>query len=189
MSNLVYALFTEPALADKALGALLDRGAFKEHLTAIFPSDHLSSSSDKTAVEQVTDGITTTTAADAASGATKGAGAGLVIGALAALASLTIPGVGLVTGGGALAMALTGLAGTAVGGAVAGGVAGYLQDQGVPARLAQDSEAALKNGQAIVGVQLPTGELGEFEVREILSKYGAHSYWYSGERPVTVTPA
>ena len=79
MNNLVYALFTEPALADKALGALLDHGAQKEHLTAIFPSDHLSKNSEKTAVEQVTDGVTTTTAADAASGATKGAGAGLVI--------------------------------------------------------------------------------------------------------------
>ena len=187
MTHSIFAFFSDPNYADRALGALLDRGAKAEQLTAIFPHDHIRKHSQRTAVEQVTDGITTTTGADAISGATTGVGAGLFVGAMAAIASLSIPGFGLVTGGGALATALAALAGTAVGGGIAGGVAGYLEDQGVPTRLAQDSEAALKNGQAIVGIQVPTGDLGEFEVREILSKYGANSYWYSGDAAVPVS--
>lgn len=176
MTSTLYASFADAHLAEKALGALLDHGAKKEDLTAMFPAGYLREDSDKTAVEQATDGITTTTGADAASAAGKGAGAGLVVGAIAALASLVIPGFGIVTGGGALATALAGLAGTTVGGAIAGGVAGYLQDQGVPEKIALDSEKALKNGNAIVIVSYPTGDLGEFEIREIFNKYSAETY-------------
>ncbi len=42
-----------------------------------------------------------------------------------------MPGVGLVVGGGALALAIGGALGTTAAGAVAGGMAGYLKDQGV----------------------------------------------------------
>lgn len=172
----LYSKFSDASLAEKALGALVDRGADIKDITAMFPPDYQSRDPKVTSAEQAASGITTTTGADAASGAGKGAGIGLGLGALAALASLTIPGFGLVTGGSALVAALTGVAGATVGGAVAGGVAGYLQDQGVPARIALDSEAALKNGSAILSVDAPTGKLGEFEILEILSKYHAESY-------------
>ena len=177
MSISLYANFADAAHAEKALGALLDRGAKVEDLNAFFPADYFKKNDgEHTDAEKATSGITTTTGADAAAGAGKGAGVGLGLGALAAVASLLIPGFGLVTGGGALATALAGVAGATFAGAAAGGVAGFLQDQGIPERIALDSEQALKNGHALVIVNTPTGKLGEFEVREILNKYHAVEY-------------
>ena len=185
MRPTIYAVFEDSSQAEKALGALLDRGAVKEDIVAILPAERLDPKSGKPAAEQATSGITTTTGADAASGAGKGAGAGLAVGAVAAIASLAIPGFGIVTGGSALATALAGVLGATAGGALAGGVAGFLQDQGVPERIALDADAALKNGQGIISLQYPSGRLGEFEMREIFSKYGANSYWRHGhETPV-----
>ena len=176
MQVTLYTRFQDASLAEKALGALTDHGAELKDLAAIFPTGYQSADPKTTPVEKATSGVTTTTGADAASGAAKGAGIGLGLGAVAAVASLFIPGFGIVTGGAALATALAAMAGTAAGGAVAGGVAGFMQDQGVPERVALDSEEAIKNGSAIVSVACPTGKLGEFEVLEILSKYHAESY-------------
>jgi len=118
-------------------------------------------------------GISTTTGADAGSGAMKGAAIGLGVGALAALASIFIPGVGLVMGGGALAAALGGAAGTTAAGAAAGAVTGYLKDQGVDAQVASDYDAAIQNGGALLAVTVPSNDIDEGRVQEILSKYGA----------------
>jgi hypothetical protein len=73
-------------------------------------------------------------------------------------------------------MALGGVAGATAGGAFAGGVAGYLKDQGVGERIALDTERALKNGSAILAVECPRGKLSEPDVRNILSKYHAESF-------------
>lgn len=118
-------------------------------------------------------GISTTTGADAGSGAMKGAGIGLGLGILAGIASLFVPGVGLVVGGGALAAALGGAAATTAAGAVAGGVTGYLKDQGVDAHIAEDYDNVVKNGGALLAVTVPSGNVDEARVREILGKYGA----------------
>lgn len=118
-------------------------------------------------------GITTTTAKDAGSGAVKGAGVGLGVGAAAALVSLLVPGVGLVIGGGALAAALAGVAATTAGGAVAGGVVGYLKDQGVEETTAREYASAVEGGGALLSVRLPSDDVSEQEVRDLLLKYGA----------------
>jgi hypothetical protein len=119
------------------------------------------------------EGISTTTPGDAAAGAAKGAGLGLGVGVLAALASIAIPGFGLVAGGGALAIAIAGAAGATAAGAIAGGVYGYLKDQGVPDQVAMDYNRAYQHGSAILAVTVPSNNVGEATVREILSKYGA----------------
>lgn len=117
-------------------------------------------------------GVTTTTIQDAAKGAAKGVGYGLGVGALAAVASIAIPGFGLVLGGGALALAAAGLAATAGAGAVAGGVVGYLKDQGVPADEIPAYQQAYEGGGAILSVVLNNGaDLAK--VQELLRKYGA----------------
>ncbi|RYG23224.1 hypothetical protein EON82_14665 [bacterium] len=117
-------------------------------------------------------GVTTTTIQDAAKGAAKGVGYGLGIGALAAVASIAIPGFGLVLGGGALAAAVAGLAASAGAGAVAGGVVGYLKDQGVPADEIPAYQEAYEHGGAILSVVINPGtDLGK--VQELLRKYGA----------------
>ena len=183
MKVALYCKFLDAAQAEKALAALVDRGADIKDLTAMFPHGYQVRDFTKTAAEQAVEGITTTTGADAEAGAEKGAAIGMGVGALAAVASLMIPGFGLVTGGSALVTALIGVAGATVGGAVAGGVAGYLQDQGVPYRVALDAEEALKNGIAIIAIDCPTGLLGEFEVMEIISKYHASTFGRAESTP------
>ncbi len=117
-------------------------------------------------------GVTTTTIQDAAAGAAKGVGIGLGVGALAAVAAIAIPGFGLVLGGGALAAAVAGLAATAGAGAVAGGVVGYLKDQGVPADQIPEYQKAYEGGGAILSVVIEDGS-DRAKVEDVLRKYGA----------------
>jgi hypothetical protein len=118
-------------------------------------------------------GISTTTPEDAGSGAVKGTGIGLGVGILASLAALTIPGVGLVLGGGALAAALGATALTAGAGAIAGGATGYLKEQGVPADAAERYHGAVTNGGAVLSVSIPSGKVDQATAESVLSKYGA----------------
>lgn len=118
-------------------------------------------------------GLSTTTPADAGAGAVKGTEIGLGVGILAGLASLLVPGVGLVLGGGALATALGGAALTAGAGAVAGGVTGYLKEQGVPGDAIEHYQGAVEHGGAILSINLPSGEVDQTAAEQVLSKYGA----------------
>ncbi len=92
------------------------------------------------------------------------------------LDSKLIPGLGLVTGSGSLATALSKPINPTVSVALAGGVSGFLENQGLPRSIAFDTARALKNGSAILAVACPTGRLEEFEVMEILSKYQAQTF-------------
>lgn len=118
-------------------------------------------------------GFSTTTAGDAEVGAAKGAGWGLGIGILGIIASLAVPGVGWVAGGGALATAIGGAIGTTVAGAIAGGVTGYLKDQGVPAQVAADYSKNVENGGALLAVNVPSGNVDVGTAEQVLNKYGA----------------
>jgi len=118
-------------------------------------------------------GISTTTGADAGAAAITGGAWGLGVGAVAALASLLIPGVGIVVGGGALATAIAGLVATTGGGAVVGAVTGYLKDQGVEEHVAQKYGETVSGGGAILAVNVPSGDVDEPLARQLLEKYGA----------------
>lgn len=118
-------------------------------------------------------GISTTTPEDAGEGAVKGTGIGLGVGILASLAALTIPGVGLVLGGGALAAALGATALTAGAGAIAGGATGYLKDQGVPHEAAERYHGTVAGGGAVLSINVPSGDVDQATAESILSKYGA----------------
>ena len=196
MSETLYATFNDTSLAEKAVGALLDHGARNEDISVISkdpgtqhvsrtavdageeqyvardPSDHPADSGAH-AENAGKHGLSTTTAGDARVGAAKGAGIGLGVGVAAAIASLVIPGFGLVMGGGALALALAGTAGATAAGAVAGGVTGYLKDQGVPDAAAADYHRAYENGSAVLSVHVPSGKLTESEASGLLTKYQA----------------
>lgn len=118
-------------------------------------------------------GISTTTPEDAGAGAVKGTGIGLGVGILASLAALTIPGFGLVLGGGALAAALGATALTAGAGAIAGGATGYLKEQGVPADAAERYHGVVTNGGAVLSLNIPSGKVDQATAESILAKYGA----------------
>lgn len=118
-------------------------------------------------------GISVTTPEDAGEGAVKGTGWGLAAGIAASLAALAVPGVGLVLGGGALASALGLTALGAGAGAVAGGVTGYLKDQGVPADAADRYHGAVQSGGAVLSLNVPSGKVDQATAESVLSKYGA----------------
>jgi hypothetical protein len=187
-----YASFEDASLAEKAVGALLDNHVRAEDIsvmtgranthfeteygegnTAVTTrvGDDGSHSGDVEA--EAKDGISTTTAADAGAGAVKGLGWGAGLGVIAGIASLAIPGVGIVLGGGALATAIGGAVATAGAGAAAGAVTGYLKDQGMDERVAVGYERNLTNGGALVTVTNTSDNVDDLTIREILQKYGA----------------
>lgn len=212
MTQTLYASFNDPALAEKAMGALLDHGgkaddmsliateAYREKFgrtysdnsdtsPTIAPGSEFADDPDTVYDHAVVDttprenrgdieaaakqGISTTTPADAGAGALAGTGVGLGVGALAALASLFIPGVGLVVGGGALATAIGAAAATAGAGAIAGGVTGYLVDMGMPDTAVHGYEDTIKAGGAIIAVNVPSGGLDRSAAEDLLMKYGS----------------
>lgn len=198
MADTVYATFPNPHMAERAIGALLDHGADAACISLVTDQAMLNrplaaTDQDIDPVAEARHGITTTTGGDAAAGAMKGAGIGLGVGAIAALASLIIPGFGLVIGGGALAMALGAAAATTAAGAIAGGVAGYLADQGVPDKVAMTYQEELAAGRSLLALHLPCGDLDQVAVEQLLDKYGAANVGMYGPsmaataQPSTVT--
>lgn len=162
----LFSAFDDTALAEKAIGALLDHGIPAESISVVCGTESASQELDRASKH----GVTTTTAADAKSGAEKGAGAGLAAGALGALASLFIPGFGIVVGSGALATAMISLAATTAAGALTGGVVGYLRDQGVDSQIAECWQQNLGNGGALIAVELCEQHPLD-EIQAILEKY------------------
>ncbi len=117
------------------------------------------------------EGLTTTTPQDAAAGAAVGTGVGLVTGLLAAAAALTIPGFGLVLGGGVLAAAFGAAAATTAAGAAAGGVVGYLRDMGMPEHAAASVSDRLREGDYLLTATVDPTRYDE--IKQLLQKYNA----------------
>ena len=117
------------------------------------------------------EGITTTTPEDAAAGAAIGSGVGLVAGLLAAAAALTIPGFGLVLGGGVLAAAFGATAATAAAGAAVGGVTGYLRDMGMSEHAATSVHDRLAEGDYLLTATVDPVRYDE--IKMLLQKYNA----------------
>lgn len=191
MRQILHASFSNPDLAARAVGALLDHGVDARDVSVYaheLPAHWSETTMDSESVEKVaTNGITVTTGQDAAVGAAKGAGVGLGVGALAAIASLAVPGVGMVIGGGALATAIAGAAGATAAGAVAGGAMGYLQDQGVMPEHVEAINANLVSGGALVSVSVPSNNVNADTVQQIFAKYeslGTHAH----EEPIYENP-
>lgn len=182
MRTNVYAIFPEVDSARSALGALLDHGARPEDVSLIVREPHINEFGEETATadeikESAEKGLTPTTAADAGVGAAKGAGIGVGLGTLGAIAALLVPGVGLVIGGGALALAIGGAVGTTAAGAVAGGVAGYLKDQGVSDTDAARYSDTFDGGAAILSISVPSGNVDTATAQDIFGKYQNVHYW------------
>ena len=106
-------------------------------------------------------------------------GSALPLGTLAALAAVFIPGVGLVLGGGTLALAISGVAGSTAAGAVAGGVTGFLKDQGVPEDAIQGFNKVLIDGGAMVTVTPIEEKTETATIESILTKYDGKIASYS----------
>jgi hypothetical protein len=174
MVDTIYVGFRNPDTAAKAVGALLDHGVEASSISVLVKDAPASWGNGMTPGEQIehqaNSGITVTTGRDAAHGSAKGAAIGLGIGVLAALAAVTVPGFGLVLGGGALATALGGTVATTAAGAVAGATIGYLKDQGVDEITARAFHDQWEQGGALVSV-VASDKVSPEEISGILGKY------------------
>lgn len=172
------AAFQNPDNAVKAAGALLDHGVENKHIDllagkAFADTLRTDGTHDESKENKAKHGITTTTGADAAEGAKKGAGVGAALGVLGGLASLFIPGYGIVIGSGALATAAAAALGTTAAGAAAGGATGFMKDMDVDADVVKHYEETIQKDGAVLAVSLPSHDVDEVKAREILGKYGA----------------
>jgi hypothetical protein len=183
MTETLFASFININDAERAMGALLDHGVRPKDISLVAHESHsdrlesYSASKDLKLDElkdNATNGITTTTTSDAESGALDGATIGLGVGVVAALASIFLPGIGLILGGGALALALSGAAGATGVGAVGGGVYGFLCDQGISDPHLTTYQETFVAGGAIMGIDLD-GKLDRQIVEGILKKYNAEN--------------
>jgi len=175
--NTLIAYFKEPRKAEKTIGALRDHGVSRRHLSLITGEENLDQLYTAAAAEKARKegkGVTTTTADDSATGALKGAGVGLGVGALGALASLFIPGSGLVFGSGALLTASLSAIGTGGAGGIGGAVVGYLKDQGLDNSLVGKYRDALDNAGAVLAVELAEDSIPAEKAERIFKKYDAH---------------
>lgn len=173
MSTLFFS-FEESEQAARALGSLHDRGVSPHHMSMVVNEDDLKRIYSPKAVSlamEATEGISLTTADDAATGTLKGSALGLAAGFLGGLASLFIPGYGLVLGGGALATASAAALGTGAGGAVTGCVYGYLRDQGLEEETISTYETQMRAGGALISVDLDATTVPREEVEKTVAKY------------------
>ena len=193
MTETLYASFVNINDAERAMGVLLDHGVRPKDITLVAHESHADrletySASKDLNLEELKDhaanGITTTTISDAESGALSGATIGLGVGVIAALASIFLPGIGLVIGGGALALALSGAAGATGVGAISGGVYGFLRDQGVSEPHLTSYHESYTSGGSIIGVEL-NGQLDRNDIEGLLVKYNAENI--GGHQMITPT--
>lgn len=171
----VYFSFSDRENARRFVAAALDHGASTEDISVLAQNEASWSAIEHAEeVERTAEhGLTTTTSGDAAMGAVAGAGVGIGVGILASLATLFIPGVGLVVGGGALAAALAGTAGSMGAGAIAGGMYGYLRDLGIPSDESEAFAADFSANHIIVAVTLAPERLSHEELWQLADKYHA----------------
>lgn len=187
--SVTHAVFHDPSNASRAVGALLDLGINPYDVSILMknpPEGWNKHTTGEDLKETATVGLTVTTPHDAGVGAVKGTGIGLGVGALAAVAALTIPGVGLVIGGGALAAAIGATFAAGAAGAISGAVYGSLKDQGVDEHIALAAEKDFENGAAIVSVTTPSENVSNDVVEQIFAKYQDGAYMAGARSEIDV---
>lgn len=110
-------------------------------------------------------------------GTVAGSSAGAVLGGLAGLMALAIPGIGPLVALGPLAAALSG----AVAGGALGGLVGSFVGLGAPKEHAERYEAAVRSGNLFMSVKTPDPQAAE-RAEQILVERGA-------QQVSTYTPA
>ena len=109
-----------------------------------------------------------TGATKAEQGAVVGASAGTVLGGIAALAALAIPGVGPLLAAGPIAAVISG----ALVGGTLGGLVGSFTGLGIPTERAQEYEATVRKGGIVVVINVPDRSADD-QVTSLLRRHGA----------------
>jgi hypothetical protein len=158
-------LYTDFNTADDAVRQLQQAGFEREQVSVLARNEIIDQSLGTEAVQ----------AQDVASGAAKGAAAGGVtgglIGLLAAVGSLTIPGIGPVLAAGSLAATLGLTAGGAGVGAAVGGILGAMTTLNIPREDAEVFAEGVRRGGILVIVDASQEQAAD--ARRILEETGA----------------
>ena len=168
----VFLSFNLKENAEKFVAALLDHGMTTEDISVVARDGGQTFTAEEVEKDAAT-GITTTTAEDFSKGAVIGGSAGLGLGILVGLATLFVPGVGIVAGAGALATAIAATATTGAAGALVGGIAGYMRDMGVEGEVPDEFERDYADDYVIVAVALRADGLTSTEIANLADKYHA----------------
>jgi PRC-barrel domain protein/ActD protein len=165
----VYGVYSDRKDVEKTVQVLKDQGFVSGDISVVFPNPNITK---EFAIEKNT---------KAPEGALAGGGTGFVIGGvlgwLAGIGTLAIPGLGPLIAAGPIVAAL---AGAGAGGAI-GGIAGALVGLGLPELEAKRFEAAIKQGRILVSVHCADMAVAE-KARKVLDEHGAKEVFLSGER-------
>jgi len=171
MKKSVFGILTSRQQAEGVVDKLKTAGFSNEDISVLFPD---TSGTKDFAYEQET---------KAPEGAATGVGTGFIVGGvlgwLAGIGSLAIPGIGPFIAAGPIMAALSGAAvGTAI-----GGIAGALIGMGIPEYEAKRYEAKLKEGNILISVHADDGDEAD-RAKDILEAAHAEDVATSGEAAV-----
>jgi len=146
MKNAVYCIAQDHAHAETIVGNLRNSGFASGEISVLFP--------DKTGTRDFAHEQHTKLPEGAAAGGVAGMGAGAILGWLAGIGSLAIPGAGPFIAAGPIMAAL---GGAAVGGAT-GGIIGALVGVGIPEYEAKLYDGKIRDGNVLISVHTENAE-------------------------------
>ncbi len=168
----VFGIYPTRAHAEEAVDALRQAGFRNTDISALFPDNQGSKDFAHEKNTKAPEGTTT--------GVASGAVAGGVLGWLAGIGALAIPGVGPFIAAGPIMAAL---AGAGVMGAV-GGLVGALVGMGIPEYEAKRYEGRVKGGGILLSVHCD-GSDWISKAKDILERTGAEDVSSAGEKAVS----
>ena len=171
MKRSIFALFSERTVAENVIEQLKASGISSEEISVLF-------------TEPAGQELTTKAPEGTASGGTAGFVLGGILGWLAGIGSLAIPGAGPFLAAGPIMAALSG---AAVGAAI-GGISGALIGMGIPEYEARRYEAQLREGKLLLSVHTEGSEPVE-RVLQILRAANAEEIATSGEAALPLRTA
>lgn len=172
MSKTVICLANTEAQAETIVDRLNQAGIPTSDVSVLFP--------DKTGSRDFAHEHNTKAPEGTAIGASAGGVTGGVLGLLAGIGALAIPGVGPFIAAGPIMAALSG----AAVGATLGGIAGALIGLGIPEFEAKQYEAKIKEGNILVSAHTTDGD-GVDRVKDIMKEAGATDITSTGEVSVS----
>jgi hypothetical protein len=167
----VFGIYQTRAATEEAVDALRRAGFRNTDVSALFP--------DNAGTKDFAHEKNTKAPEGATAGAASGVVVGGVLGWLAGIGALAIPGIGPFIAAGPIATAITALAGAGAVGVI-GGVVGALVGMGVPEYEAKRYEGRIKHGGILLSVHCDDGDWVK-RAEEILKRTGAEDISSSGE--------
>lgn len=173
MATAIYCITKTSEQADRIVTSLRSAGVLDRDISVLFP--------DKKGTKDFAHEHSTKAPEGAVTGAGAGGITGGVLGLLAGIGALAIPGVGPLIAAGPIMAALSGVA---VGAAV-GGIAGALIGMGIPEFEAKRYEDRVKGGNILMAVHSENGDTTH-RVKEIFKAAGAEDISTTSEKTETV---